>query len=71
MIVDFVGKYENLANDFEHIKKKIGINDSLNHLNKSRDNRDYLKYYNPETIDLVWEAYQEDITLFDYKKPII
>jgi len=71
LIVDFVGKYENLHQDFDWIKSKIHIKDNLEHLNKSRDNREYLKYYTPETIDLVWEAYQEDVKLFAYEKPIL
>jgi hypothetical protein len=37
--LDFVGKFENISNDFEYIKKILGIQESLKHLNKSSSNK--------------------------------
>lgn len=69
-LMDFIGKLENLEQDFAKICERIGVASSLTHLNSSRTASDnFLKYYTPETIDLVYNAYLEDITLFGYSKP--
>ncbi|KQC31612.1 sulfotransferase family 2 domain-containing protein [Flagellimonas eckloniae] len=71
-LIDFIGKMENLDNDFAEICKKIGVESALPRLNASRAKTDsFLNYYTQETIDLVNEAFQEDIKLFGYSKPIL
>ena len=65
VIVDFVGKFENLRSDFSHISETIGIKAKLSHLNKSR-HKDYRRYYTQRTIDLVNDKFLNDIDLFDY-----
>jgi len=66
IIVDFIGKFENLEQDFNFICKKIGIPAKLSHLNKS-DHKDYRKYYNKYTKNLLAKFYKEDIGFFNYK----
>lgn len=52
LIVDFVGRYEQLTTDFGHVCQHVQIDASLPHLNQSR-HRDYRTYYNDHTRNLV------------------
>jgi hypothetical protein len=63
--VDYIGKYENLQDDFDEICRQIGINASLTHKNKSK-HKDYREYYNDYTRNLIEEAFKEDIEMFGY-----
>lgn len=65
IIVDFVGRFEILNNDFHHVCKVLNINASLPHLNAS-SHKHYHSYYNEKTQRLVEENYSEDIELFGY-----
>lgn len=71
-LMDYIGKMENLNNDFSIICNKIGVKSELTHLNSSRTVEDsFLNYYSQETINLVDEAFKEDIKLFGYSKPTL
>jgi hypothetical protein len=65
MIVDFVGRYENLSKDFLKVCKILNINASLPHINKS-SHMNYRSYYSAKTRSLVEENFSEDIELFGY-----
>ena len=65
VIVDFIGSYEKLTEDFLHVCKVLNLNASLPHLNKS-SRRKYKSYYNAETRRIVEEHFREDIELFGY-----
>ncbi|VEN73208.1 Sulfotransferase [Candidatus Desulfarcum epimagneticum] len=65
IIVDFIGKYENLESDFQHVCPILNIKAELPHLNKSA-HKDYRTYYNAKTIKMVKDGFKEDIELFDY-----
>ncbi len=65
LLVDFVGKFENLDQDFQSICHKVGISASLPHINKSK-RTDYQDYYDAETRDLTSRLYAEDIERFGY-----
>jgi len=65
MIVDFIGKYENLYDDFRHVCKILSLEAELPHLNKS-DHQDYRSYYNDKTRELIARHFKEDIDLFNY-----
>lgn len=67
-LVDFVGKFENLNKDFNKICTRVGIKADLPHKNRSGHGR-YLEYYNQKTIDMVAQAFKEDLQTFDYTKP--
>tara|TARA_Y100000593_G_scaffold64585_1_gene119172 strand:+ start:327 stop:935 length:609 start_codon:yes stop_codon:yes gene_type:complete len=57
-------KYENLNKELSvFLKKKI----NLPTLNKSNHDH-YLKYYNEETLNIVFERYKKDFEKFNYKK---
>jgi len=68
-LVDEIGKMENLKEDFEKICTKIGIDVKLPHLNSSRNDKNYMKYYTKNSIEMVNQAFREDIELFNYSVP--
>lgn len=63
--VDFVGKFESINKDFNHIASVIGLDASLPHLNASK-RRAYQSYYDDETMEIVARWFAEDIELFGY-----
>jgi hypothetical protein len=65
LVVDFVGRYETLAQDFGYVCQILKLPISLPHLNQST-HRDYRSYYNVRTKKMVAEYYQADIELFGY-----
>lgn len=64
-LVDFIGRYETLAEDFARLCNLLQIKASLPHLNKSQ-HRDYSSYYNDHSRQLVAEHFKDDIALFGY-----
>ncbi len=66
IMVDFVGKFEKLEDDFNKIQKIIGINEKMPHLNKS-NHKTYKEYYNDQRcIELVNKHNYEDFKRFGY-----
>ena len=66
LAVDFVGRFERLAEDFEEVIRCIDIEiEPLGHLNRSRAH-DYRDYYSTESIDLVARYWHDEIELFGY-----
>jgi chondroitin 4-sulfotransferase 11 len=57
-------KYENLK---EEINKFFGEEIDLQKINKI-DREEYLKYYNKESLNIVYNRYKEDFEKFNYKK---
>jgi hypothetical protein len=67
VIIDFVGRYENLATDFAHVCAKIGVKDAtLPHLNRSSLGT-YVDYYSEKSRNTVGEWAAKDIEAFGYK----
>jgi hypothetical protein len=69
LMVDYVGRFENLKNDWEFICKQMGTKIKLSHINKRRrkDNKHYRDYYNDETKAHIAETYKKDLELFGYE----
>jgi hypothetical protein len=65
LIVDFIGYYERLNEDFTKICARLGMNAPLSRSNAS-SHRDYRTYYSPATRDLVADHFRRDIELFGY-----
>ena len=64
--IDFVGRYENLENDFKTIKKKLNLNIQLPHLNnfKSSSNQPI----STEVKNKIYYLYRKDFELLNYNK---
>ncbi|MDY6909252.1 MAG: sulfotransferase family 2 domain-containing protein [Thermodesulfobacteriota bacterium] len=68
LLVDFVGRYERLEEDFAEACRRIGIRPpALPHKRKATDRRDYRTYYTDETAELVARHFRRDIELFGYR----
>jgi hypothetical protein len=67
ILVDFIGKYENLEADYEEACRRIGIKPPpLPHKRRALDRTDFRSYYDDETLRLVSEHFQPDIEAFGY-----
>ena len=64
-MVDFVGRHENLAEDFQKVCRIVGIQEELPHENQT-EHRQYRHYYTAEARALVERIYREDLDRFGY-----
>ncbi len=67
VIVDFIGRYESLEEDFDTICQRIGISTPhLPHLRKAREREDYRTYYDDSLAEMVAEHYRRDLDVLGY-----
>jgi hypothetical protein len=67
IIVDFIGRYERLEEDFQEACARIGIKaPKLPHRRQAKDRTAYQKYYTDETTELIARHFSRDIKMFDY-----
>ena len=65
--VDFIGRFENLNDDYQKVLHNIGSDSlPLPHIHKSNRER-YRNYYTEETKEIVGEFYKKDIEEFGYE----
>lgn len=64
---NFVGKVENLPDDYMHVCREIGIKYKPLLIQNTTKHKHYTEYYDDETIDLVYNKYKESIERFNYK----
>jgi len=65
--VDYIGRYENLEEDFQLICNRLNIVTDLPHFNSSDIEKHWSSFYTPKTLRIVEEVYQEDFELLGYK----
>jgi hypothetical protein len=63
--IDFIGRYERLADDFRAVCARLGVNRSLSRVNVT-NRKDYHDYYSDITRKIVERRYKEDIEKFNY-----
>jgi hypothetical protein len=71
--INYIGKFENLENDFQIILKNIGIKNIIHDSNKTMNKRDhelFYKYYNQEILNNVNILLKEDFDNLNFKKII-
>jgi len=66
LAVDFIGQFEQLEADFNHIIKTLNLSASLPHVNAS-SRKDFREYYTPEIQQKVAQHWHKDIALFNYQ----
>jgi hypothetical protein len=66
IIVDHVGRMENLAPTTEFLADYLGWTPALQHANRSGVAVDYREFYTPRLINLVGDLYAQDVKLLDY-----
>ncbi|QDU36901.1 Sulfotransferase family protein [Maioricimonas rarisocia] len=65
MICDRIARFETLAQDFEAITQRLGIDARLPHVNRSNHDA-YVRYYTPRSRECVARWYRQDIDEFGY-----
>jgi hypothetical protein len=68
VVVDFIGRYERLGEDFAEACRRIGLPaPALPHQRQARDRqKDYRGYYTDETAELVARHFARDIEILGY-----
>lgn len=69
LIVDYIGRFENIDHDFSEIVKKLGVKAELPHSNKS-DRNSYEKYFDKELQEIAYNFYKEDFEMLGYSKEL-
>ena len=71
VVVDFVGRYENLIEDLKIVMKQIGLSTTIDlpHVkgNYRTDRRHYSKIINPKSQALIEQTCAAEIAMFSYK----
>jgi len=66
--VDFLGRFERLAEDFRFVQERIGLpRNDLPWLQKARNGARYTDFYNNETRQIVGARFRQDIEMFGYE----
>jgi len=68
--MDFIGKVENLQEDWKHVSNIIGVTDKIGHARKNTSYNQGLNYedhYDDATINMVGELFKQDIDYFGYE----
>lgn len=66
-LVDYVGQYENLEEDFKKIQEKYDLKPLPHYNNSGGEKRDWRSYYTLETAELVYKKYKKDFECFGYE----
>lgn len=68
LMVDFLGRYETLPNDFALVSKRLGLRKPLTHANPGPENRSSYrdKYATQSAVDTIRTIYRQDVTVLGY-----
>lgn len=66
LLMDFIGKFENLHDDWNRVTDKLGIENKVLTHRKKAGIKDYDSYYTKESRALVSELWKRDIVAFGY-----
>lgn len=66
LMMDFVGRFENLSDDFDYICRRLDIKHELGKKNTSK-HKPYAEYYTPEMRDALGAWFESDVKEFNYK----
>ena len=66
VLVDFVGRFERLEEDWAEVCKIAGASCRLGHFREGR-HEDYRTYYSAEQVEELRQIYAKDIKLFGYE----
>lgn len=67
LAVDFIGRFENLQNDFNKICERISISPISLYKRNSTKHEHYSTYYDKETKEYVFNLLKKDIETFNYE----
>jgi hypothetical protein len=68
VLVDFVGRFERLQDDWKTVCDRLGIDETLPHANKNPERaKHYTEYYTEETQQIIAEKFKVDIDYFGYE----
>ncbi len=70
IMLDFVGRFENIAADVNFIRSKLKLKPlqlPRRNISRLRPRPDYRSFYDSETADLVRRCFADDIRIFEYK----
>jgi len=63
--LDFIGKYENLQEDWKKLTNLLKVDQQLPHLNATKNKKDYMSLYDEEMKKVIKDIYKDD---FNYYK---
>ena len=67
LIVDHVGRMEDMASIADYISEQTGRRIDIGHRNKSERNTDYRSYYTTARLrNIVGDIYRDDVERFNY-----
>jgi hypothetical protein len=66
LLVDYLGHFETLNDDFKHVCEQVGIPYNLPFINQSK-RRQYAEYYSDRGRELIEKAFAADIERFGYR----
>ena len=66
VILDFVGKFENLSEDFKFVTKSIGISCKINRVYDSTGKKNHVEWYDESSKNVIRREKKDDINKFNY-----
>jgi hypothetical protein len=67
MPLDFIGRFENLTNDFNYVADKIGLKNKTLPKLVVGSGQHYSKFYDDQMIDIISKKYRDEIKLFKFE----